>query len=116
MANIARYNPIDDLFNEFSKGFFVRPFAGMPEAAEPKMKLDVKEDEKAYTVRADIPGVKKEDIQIDVDANARRYMGAVTAQPHVRDWIAAAEAEPLHIEPENLGLTGPRRDGQRGND
>jgi HSP20 family protein len=70
MANIARYNPIDELFNEFSKGFFVRPFAGMPEAAEPKMKLDVKEDEKAYTVRADIPGVKKEDIQIDVDANA----------------------------------------------
>jgi HSP20 family protein len=70
MANIARYNPIDELFNEFSKGFFVRPFAGMPEAAEPKMKLDVKEDEKAYTVRADIPGVKKEDIQIEVDANA----------------------------------------------
>jgi HSP20 family protein len=70
MANIARYNPIDELFNEFSKGFFVRPFAGMPEATEPKMKLDVKEDEKAYTVRADIPGVKKEDIQIEVDANA----------------------------------------------
>jgi HSP20 family protein len=69
MANIARYNPFDELFNEFSKGFFVRPFA-MPEGAEPKMKLDVKEDEKAYTVRADIPGVKKEDIQIDVDANA----------------------------------------------
>ena len=69
MANIARYNPIDELFNEFSKGFFVRPFA-MPEGAEPKMKLDVKEDEKAYTVRADIPGVKKEDIQVDIDANA----------------------------------------------
>src|SRR5690606_13533474 len=32
--------------------------------------LDVKEDEKAYTVRADIPGVKKEDIQVDVDGNA----------------------------------------------
>ena len=34
------------------------------------MTLDVKEDEKAYTVRADIPGVKKEDIQVEVDANA----------------------------------------------
>jgi HSP20 family protein len=69
MANITRYNPFDELFNEFSKGFFVRPFS-MPEGAEPKMKLDVKEDEKAYTIRADIPGVKKEDIQVDVDANA----------------------------------------------
>ena len=69
MANITRYNPFDELFNEFSKGFFVRPFS-MPEGVEPKMKLDVKEDEKAYTIRADIPGVKKEDIQVDVDANA----------------------------------------------
>jgi len=77
MANIARYNPFDELFNEFSKGFFVRPFP-MPEGAEPKMKLDVKEDEKGYTVRADIPGVKKEDIHVDIDANA------VTVRAEVR--------------------------------
>jgi HSP20 family protein len=71
MANIARYTPFEDLFNEFSKGFFVRPFAGMPEVAEPpKMKLDVKEDDKAYIVHAEIPGVKKEDIKVDVDDNA----------------------------------------------
>lgn len=69
MASIARYNPFDELFNEFSKGFFVKPFA-MPENGEIKMKLDVKEDDKGYTVRADIPGVKKEDIHVDVDANA----------------------------------------------
>jgi len=31
------------------------------------MKIDVKEDDKAFTVRADIPGVRKEDIQIDID-------------------------------------------------
>ena len=68
MSNLTRYNPFDELFNEFSKGFFVRPFA-TPEGVEPKMKLDVKEDEKAYTIRADIPGAKKEDIQVDVDAN-----------------------------------------------
>ena len=69
MANITRYNPFDELFNEFSKGFFVRPFS-MPEGAEPTRTHNVKEDEKAYTIRADIPGVKKEDIQVDVDANA----------------------------------------------
>lgn len=68
MANIARYNPFDDLLNEFSKGFFVRPFA-TPEGAEPKMKLDVKEDEKGYTVQAEVPGVKKEDIQVDIDGS-----------------------------------------------
>ena len=66
MANITRYNPIEDLFNEVSKGFWVKPFA-LPAEAELKMKLDVKEDEKAYTVRADVPGVKKEDIHVDID-------------------------------------------------
>ena len=66
MANVTRYNPFEDLLNETSKGFWLKPFA-FPAETELKMKLDVKEDEKAYTVRADIPGVKKEDIHVDID-------------------------------------------------
>jgi HSP20 family protein len=66
MANITRYSPFEDLFNETSKGFWLKPFA-FPGETDLKMKLDVKEDEKAYTVRADIPGVKKEDIHVDID-------------------------------------------------
>jgi HSP20 family protein len=31
------------------------------------MKIDVTEDDKGFTLKADIPGVKKEDIQVDVD-------------------------------------------------
>jgi HSP20 family protein len=65
MASITRYRPFDELFDELSKGFFVRPFA-LPGEPELKMKIEVKEGDKAYTVRAEIPGVKKEDIQIDV--------------------------------------------------
>lgn len=68
MANITRYNPVDELFNEFGKGFWVKPLA-MPGGAELSIKVDVKEDDKAYTVRADIPGMKKEDIQVDVEGN-----------------------------------------------
>ena len=66
MANITRYNPFEDYFGDFGKGFWMKPFA-FPAETELKMKIDVKEDEKAFTVKADIPGVKKEDIQIDVD-------------------------------------------------
>lgn len=66
MANIARYNPFEDFFNDFGKGFFVRPLA-FPAESELKMKIDVAEDEKSYTVQADIPGVRKEDIQVDID-------------------------------------------------
>jgi HSP20 family protein len=68
MANITRYNPFDELFNEFSKGFWVKPVA-FPAGTEVSIKVDVKEDDKAYTVRADIPGVKKDDIQVDVEGN-----------------------------------------------
>jgi HSP20 family protein len=68
MANIARYNPFEELFNDFGKGFFVRP-VGLPAETDLKMKIDVSEDDKSYTVQADIPGVKKEDIQIDVEGD-----------------------------------------------
>lgn len=68
MSNLTRYNPFEELFNEFSKGFWVKPLA-FPGETELKMKLDVKEDEKGYTVQAEVPGVKKEDIQVDIDGN-----------------------------------------------
>jgi HSP20 family protein len=68
MANITRYNPFDELFKDFGKGFWVKPFA-LPAETAVDMKLDVKEDEKSYTIRAEIPGVKKDDIKVDVDGN-----------------------------------------------
>lgn len=66
MANIARYgghSPIEDMFNELTRGFFVKPLS-FPTASELQIKLDVKEGDKAYTVRAEIPGVRKEDIHV----------------------------------------------------
>ena len=66
MANITRYDPFEDLFKEFGKGFWVRPYTP-PAETSLEMKIDVKEDDKAYTVKADIPGVRKEDIQVEID-------------------------------------------------
>src|SRR5512134_1228598 len=66
MTNITRYDPFEDFFKDFGKGFWVKPFA-MPAETELTMKIDVNEDDKGFTVKADIPGVKKEDIQVDVD-------------------------------------------------
>ena len=68
MANVTRYNPFEDLFGDLGKGFWVKPLA-YPAGTEMSMKVDVKEDDKSYTVHADIPGAKKEDIQVDVDGN-----------------------------------------------
>jgi len=65
--NLTRANPFSDI-DDLLKGFFVRPvmFEGQPQM---EIKVDVKENDNAYTVHADIPGVKKEDIQVSIDGN-----------------------------------------------
>jgi len=69
MANIQRYGGLfDDVFGDLTRGFWLKPVA-MPGDGELKMKVEVKEDDKAYSIRADVPGVKKEDIQVDVNGN-----------------------------------------------
>jgi len=65
MANITRYTPFDNLFDDLGKGFWLKPVS-LPGGGELKMKLEVKEDDKAYTVHAEVPGVKKENIQVEV--------------------------------------------------
>jgi len=71
MANITRYDPFDLAFeplDDIFRGFF-RPvrFEGLPQAMQ--IKLDVKENEKDYTVHAEIPGVKKDDIHVTIEGN-----------------------------------------------
>jgi HSP20 family protein len=70
MANITRFDPFNDLVDDLFKGFLVRPLAyeGRGEAM-PRMRVDVAEANGAYTVIADLPGVKKEDIQVTVDGS-----------------------------------------------
>jgi HSP20 family protein len=70
MANVTRYSPFDEAFDDLFKGFFVRPVA-FDEKTQPQVsiRMDVTENEKAYVVHADIPGVKKDDIHVTIDGN-----------------------------------------------
>ncbi len=68
MANLTRFNPVDDAFDDLFRGFLMRPVR-MEGAPEVQIKLDVKEDDKSYVVHAEIPGVKKEDIHVSIDGN-----------------------------------------------
>ena len=68
MANITRWDPFEDMDDLF-KGLFLRPMRlETPETAV-RIKIDVKENDKAYTVHAEIPGVKKEDIHVAIEGN-----------------------------------------------
>ena len=73
MANITRFDPFSDLVSFAPVGF--DELFGVPQVrkfvrnlpAGPEIKMDISEDDKAYHVKAEVPGVKKEDIQVAVD-------------------------------------------------
>jgi HSP20 family protein len=68
MANITRFDPFNELVDDLFKGFLVRPmYEGAQAAALPRVKVDVIESNGAYQVSAELPGVKKEDIQVVID-------------------------------------------------
>lgn len=79
MANISRVDPFEDVF----RGFF-RPvrIEGAPEV---QIKIDVKEDKQAYTVHADIPGAKKEDIHVSLDGNQVSISAEVKQEKEVKE-------------------------------
>ena len=65
-SDLTRFEPfrgIDTLFRNMS----LKPFGDMD--VEPRIRLDVSESDEAYTVKADIPGVKKEDIKVSIEGN-----------------------------------------------
>ena len=95
MANITRFDPFNDIVDDLFKGFFVRPVAyeGRSALEAPRLKLDVTEKNGAYLVTADLPGVKKEDIQVAIDG------AQVTLSAEIRREKEVAEGERvLHTE------------------
>ncbi len=67
MKDITRYDPFNDMEDLF-KGFWLKPMRFESEQ-QLSIKMDVSENDTSYVVRADIPGVKKEDIKVSIDGN-----------------------------------------------
>jgi HSP20 family protein len=94
MANITRFSPFDDSFDELLRGFFVRPMAfdGAPQMAQ-AIRADVRENEEAYTVYAEIPGVKKEDIHVTIDADQVSISAETRNEREVKEGERVLRAE-----------------------
>lgn len=69
MSSLVPRSIFDDFFKDVAPAFYVRPLHGDALPSPSKIKIDVKEDDAAYTVHAEIPGVPKEDIQVSIDGN-----------------------------------------------
>lgn len=87
MPNISRYDPFDlasEPFDDLFRGFF-RPVRFEGQVQQMQIKVDVKENDKSYTVHADIPGVKKEDIHVTIDGNQVSISAEVKKQKEEKE-------------------------------
>jgi len=85
MANITRYDPFNELVDDLFKGFFVRPLAFEPRAELVRMKLEVAEKNGTYLVTAELPGVKKEDIAVEIEGNEVTISAEVKREGEAKD-------------------------------
>jgi HSP20 family protein len=64
---ISRGSLFDDFFRDVAPGFYIKPLHGDPLPSPGQIKMDVKENGGSYTVSAEIPGVRKEDIHVTIE-------------------------------------------------
>ena len=131
-ALVSRSGLFDDFFKDFAPAFYVRPLHGdaLPEPSQ--IKIDVKEDDAAYTVHAEVPGVPKEDINVSIDGNvvslraevrqhdqktegekvlrSERYFGSVARSFQLPVDVDAAQAKAKY-DNGVLTLTLPKKQG-----
>lgn len=84
MSNMKHYDPfsiepLGDLFQGM-----LRSFRGGLEGGA-TFKVDVSESDQAYTVTAELPGVKKEDIDVSVDRGAVRIAAKVERESEQKE-------------------------------
>lgn len=85
MSNLTRFDPFQPLANynpfelptsmrELFDNFWAKPWINAMDQGG--IKLDIIEDDRAYTVRADLPGFQKEDLCVEVEG----HMVTISAQ------------------------------------
>ena len=75
---LTKWEPANDVeslqsdFNRFFEGFFGRPVAGSRRWAPP---MDLSETEDALVLRADLPGLDRDDVSIEIKDNVLTVSG-----------------------------------------
>ncbi len=90
MTKVSIYDPFADVFPTLFRGFFADPEQrqgtqqGAAQQAVP-MRVDVSEADGAYTVKADLPGVPKESIHVDIDGNRVTIRAEIKRESEQKD-------------------------------
>jgi HSP20 family protein len=97
MVNITRFNALEDTFENWFRG--VPVWLPNPETRAPtptQFRMDVTENDKEYQVLADLPGVKKEDISITINANEVMVSAEVKHEKEINNGETVLRAERYH--------------------
>lgn len=88
MSNLTRYDPFSmEPFSDLFQGFF-RPMRNLTLEGDTPLsdiKIDVSESDSAYTVKAELPGVDKKDIDVKVDGNVVSISAKADRQKESKD-------------------------------
>lgn len=92
MKTLARWNPFRELapftsFPEMETMFGEFPFRPLVGSFEPMpmMRADVTETDAGFTVKAEIPGMKKEDIDVSIDGNTVSIVAETKREKEVKE-------------------------------
>jgi HSP20 family protein len=83
MARLSVYDPFAEVFPELFRGLMVPSRGKESQALE--IKVDVKESPADYTVHAEMPGVAKDDIHVEVEGNRVSISGEVKRESEQKE-------------------------------
>lgn len=78
-------DPFGAAFDDLLRGYVARPAARRQAPAVRAIRFDVAEQDNAYVVKAELPGYKKEDIQIEIDGARVSITAEAKAQAESKD-------------------------------
>ncbi len=94
MVNITRFSPLEGAFENLLRGAPV--WLRNPETRAPtpiQFRMDVTENDKAYQVRAELPGVSKEEISVTINGNEVSVSAEVKQEKNVKNGETVLHAE-----------------------
>ena len=84
MSSLLRYEPLTGSFDGLINQLF-RPAAAWDADTPRPIRLDVSETEGAYKVAAELPGVKKDQISVEIDGNEVVISAEVTREKEANE-------------------------------
>ena len=85
MTRLSVYDPFADVFPELFRGFMQPVAERRTRDAGIDIRVDVSENTKEYTVRAEMPGASKDDIQVQIDGNRVSISTEIKRQAEHKD-------------------------------